>query len=356
MPEAIWIDRDDELRVLAEVLVAQPWIGIDTEFMRERTFYPRLCLLQISAGDRVWCVDTLCGLDLGALLPALTGKSVRKVIHAARQDLEAFYVAAQHIVAPVFDTQIAAACAGLKPQVGYADLANSLLGVTLAKGQTRTDWSRRPLSRAQLEYAADDVVYLGDIAARLEDRLRELGREHWVSEDCALLENPALYATDPALAWERLRGIAQLSPQPRARARIIAAWRENVARERNLPRSWVLPDTAIFDIAHADPAAPGDSLPPGLFEALRDAAGARTGSNAPDDAPAQESRPTAEQKALIERLARIVDARAAELSVSAEILAPRGELKALALGKRDGHALHGWRREVIGDLLLEALR
>lgn len=351
MPEAIWIDRDDELRTMAEVLAAQPWIGIDTEFMRERTFYPRLCLLQISAGDQVWCVDTLCGLDLGALLPALTGKSVRKVIHAARQDLEAFYVAAQHIVAPVFDTQIAAACAGLKPQVGYADLARSLLDVTLAKGQTRTDWSRRPLSRAQLEYAADDVVYLGDIASRLGGRLRELGREHWVREDCALLENPALYESDPAFAWERLRGIAQLPPKPRARARAIAAWRETVARERNLPRSWVMPDTAIFDIAHADPAAPNDSLPAGLFEALRDAAG----TGASDDAPAQESRPSAEQKALIERLTRIVDARAAELSVSAEILAPRGELKAFALGKRDGHALRGWRRGVIGDLLLEGL-
>jgi ribonuclease D len=350
MPEAIWIDRDDELRAMADVLATQPWIGIDTEFMRERTFYPRLCLLQISAGDRVWCVDTLCGLDLSALLPALTGKSVRKVIHAARQDLEAFYVAAQHVIAPVFDTQIAAACAGLKPQVGYADLARSLLDVTLAKGQTRTDWSMRPLSRAQLEYAADDVLYLGDIASRLGERLRELGREHWVREDCALLENPALYESDPALAWERLRGIAQLPPRPRARARTIAAWREAVARERNLPRSWVMPDTAIFDIAYADPAAPGDSLPAGLLEALQ---GASTG--APDDAPAQESRPTTEQKALIERLARIVDARAAELSVSAEILAPRGELKALALGKRECHALQGWRRAVIGELLLEAL-
>jgi ribonuclease D len=364
MPDAIWIDRNHELPALARHLESQPWIGVDTEFLRERTFFPKLCLLQLSADSRIWCVDTLRGGSLEPLVPSLTAQRTRKVIHAARQDLEAFYLTTKRVISPVFDTQIAAACIGLKPQVGYADLVKTLLDVTLTKGQTRTDWSKRPLTRAQLDYAADDVLYLGEIAARLALRLRQLGREHWVLEDCLALEDPRLYEPDPEQAWARLRGLAQLAPVPRARAKVIAMWREKLARERDLPRSWIIPDAAIFDIAQSNPstrAALGalHSVPPtlnaafaaGLLDALR---GASDGELT-DREPGQDLRPTAEQKALIERLAKTVDARAADLGVSAEILAPRGELKALAMGQRQVHSLTGWRRQEIGDKLLESL-
>lgn len=364
MPDAIWIDHSDELDSLARTLEAQEEIGLDTEFLRERTFFPKLCLLQLSAAGQIWCVDTLKVGSLDALMPALTAPRARKLIHAARQDLEALYLTAQRVVSPVFDTQIAAACTGMKPQVGYAELVKTLLDVTIPKGQTRTDWSKRPLTPAQLEYAADDVLYLGAVAVELQRRLQELGREHWVREDCLDLEERRLYEPDPSQAWERLRGIGQLASAPRARAKAIAVWRERVARERDLPRAWILPDAAIFSIAHANPATPAaleavqqlnEKFAAALLAVLADSKADPT-----DLEPMQDARPTPEQKVLLERLAKVVDARAAELQVSAEVLAPRGELKALALGTladslRDTRAFRGWRREQIGTRLLAVI-
>jgi ribonuclease D len=355
MPDAIWIDRQDQLAALARALEPQEWIGVDTEFLRERTFFPKLCLLQVAAGGQVWCVDTLRVGSLNALMPSLTAPASRKVIHAARQDLEAVYLSAKRVMTPVFDTQIAAGCIGLKPQVGYAELVKTLLDVAIPKGQTRTDWSKRPLTREQLEYAADDVLYLGDVANRLLLKLRELKREHWVAEDCAALEDDRLYEPDPAQAWVRLRGLSQLSPASRGRAKAIAVWREKIARSRDLPRAWILSDPAIFSVAEGAAPPLNDNLAASLMSALEDSV-----DDMPDSAPSQDARPTPEQKAVIDRLGKIVDARAAELQVSAEILAPRGELKALAMGTRarairESHALTGWRRDEIGLRLLEAL-
>lgn len=360
MPDAIWIDRSDQLPALARELESQQSIGLDTEFLRERTFFPKLCLLQLSAAGRIWCIDTLRVGSLEPLMSALTAAGTQKLIHAARQDLEAVYLGTKKILSPVFDTQIAAACTGLKPQIGYAELVKTLLDVIVPKGQTRTDWSKRPLTREQLEYAADDVLYLGEVSALLTERLRSLGRMQWASEDCSSLEDLELYEPDISKSWQRLRGVAQLQPHSRARAKAVAAWRERVARERDLPRSWVLADTAIFSIAHAAPtdAAALEAVQPlnerfaaGVLEALREAEAAPL----EDTEPSQDSRPTPEQKALIERLNKVVDVRAAQLEVSAEVLAPRGELKALALGRRDLPALAGWRRPEIGEALLAAL-
>src|SRR3984893_10012658 len=174
MPDAIWIDRDDELPALARTLESQAWIGVDTEFLRERTFFPKLCLLQLAADGQIWGVDTLRIGSLDPLMPAL----------------EAVYLSAKRVMSPVFDTQIAAGCIGLKPQVGYAELVKTLLDVSVPKGLTRTDWSKGAVERAQLESAAGHASYLGDVAEHLSGRLRELGREHWAAEDCAALENP----------------------------------------------------------------------------------------------------------------------------------------------------------------------
>jgi len=364
MPDAIWVDRNDELKTLARMLEPHSIIGVDTEFLRERTFFPKLCVLQLAAGGGIWCIDTLQGGSLDPLVPALTAPRTRKIIHAARQDLEAFYLTTKRVISPVFDTQIAAACVGLKPQVGYAELVNTLLEISIPKGQTRTDWSKRPLTSEQLDYAADDVLYLGEIAERLAARLSELGRESWVLEDCAMLEDPRLYEPDPAQAWERLRGIRQLDAAPRARARSLAIWREKLARERDLPRAWIIPDAAIFAVAQANPAsraalgalhAMPDNFNDAFAASLLRVLHAESTIPVTDLEPGQESRPTPEQKALVERLAKIVDSRAAELAVHPELLAPRGELKALAMGKRDTHALSGWRRREIGDRLLEVL-
>jgi ribonuclease D len=305
-------------------------------------------------------VDTLRVGPLDPLMPVLSAAAGRKLIHAARQDMEAVYLTSKKILSPVFDTQIAAACAGLKPQIGYAELVKTLLDVTLPKGQTRTDWSKRPLTAEQLEYAADDVRYLGAIAANLTERLVKLERMHWVVEDCLDLENLEHYEPDLSKSWQRLRGIAQLEPKTRARARAIAIWRERLARERDLPRSWILADASVFTVAHA---APQDAAALEAVQPLNERFAAsllKTLSEIADQAlvdlePAQEGRPTPEQKALIERLNKVVDARAAELKVSAEVLATRGEIKAIAMGNRDTAALSGWRAGEIGDRLLQAL-
>jgi|SRR5579859_7039675 len=364
MPDAIWIGRGEPLASLAHILTTHASIGLDTEFLRERTFFPKLCLLQLAAAGMVWCVDTLRAGELEALVAPLTAATPRKVIHAARQDLEAFYLTVKRVISPVFDTQIAAGCVGLKPQIGYAELVKTLLGVELTKGQTRTDWSKRPLSADQLKYAADDVRYLNEIAERLTERLKSLGRERWAAEDCAALADAKLYEPDSERAWRRLRGLNQLPPPARPRARALAVWREQAARGRDLPRGWIVDDAGIFKLAVANPDSReaisaalslprpmNEGLAHGLLEALR--------RSPPEDAAEREivrdPRPTPEQRALIDRLAGVVDAQAAALDVSAEILAPRGELKALALGARDVPSLAGWRREQVGERLLTVL-
>jgi ribonuclease D len=364
MPDAIWIDRESDLADLAGELGGHDAIRVDTEFLRESTFFPQLCVVQLGAGEHIWCIDALACRNLAPLLPALTSALQPKIIHAARQDLEAIHLHSGAIVGPVFDTQIAAGCVGMKPQIGYAELAQVLLGVTVPKGQTRTDWSRRPLSAAQLTYAAEDVLYLGTIAARLGARLAELGRTAWALEDCAALSDPTAFTADPARAWERLRGLAQLDPVPRQRARELCLWREREARSRDLPRSWIMTDAALLEAAQANPATatalrrllalPEDfpaALADGAIAALQD--GSRQAPQ--DQEPARDARLTPEQKSLVEKLARIVDARAAALAFNAEILAPRGELKALATGSRATPCLEGWRRDVIGTELLAAL-
>jgi ribonuclease D len=364
MPDAIWIGRGEPLASLAQTLTTNASIGLDTEFLRERTFFPKLCLLQLAAAGSVWCVDTLHSGELEALVPPLTAASPRKVIHAARQDLEAFYLTLKRVISPVFDTQIAAGCVGLKPQIGYAELVKTLLGVELTKGQTRTDWSKRPLSADQLKYAADDVRYLNEIAERLTERLKSLGRERWAAEDCAALADTKLYEPDSERAWRRLRGLNQLPPSAQARARALAVWREQAARGRDLPRGWIVDDAGIFKLAAANPGsreaiAAALSLPrpmnEGLADGLLEALRRSPPDEAADRALVRDSRPTPEQRALIDRLAGVVDAQAAALGVSAEILAPRGELKALALGERDVPSLAGWRRNEVGERLLAAI-
>ena len=205
------------------------------------------------------------------------------------------------------------------------------------------------------------MLYLESIAQELNARLQKLGREHWVREDCLALEERRLYEPDPSQAWERLRGIGQLAPEPRARSKALAVWREKLARERDLPRAWILSDAALFSIAQANPATAAalnevqpmnEKFAATLLDAL---ARSSNGADLQDLAPGQDARPTPEQKALLADLSQVVDARAAELEVSAEVLAPRGELKALAMGRRDTHALTGWRLQEIGTRLLAAI-
>ena len=227
------------------------YLCIDTEFIRERTYYPELCLLQVADGDRSWCIDPLSIGDLRPFLNLCKNSAIVKVLHSARQDLEIFFQLMQTVPGPVFDTQLAAALSGHGEQVSYAFLVKELLGVELDKSQTRTDWSRRPLSRAQIDYALNDVVYLTPLKEKLTEELSGLGRLEWFEEDSVMLADANTYHVRPEHAWQKVKGIGNLELTGFQRAAVLAEWREQVAQTKNLPRTWVLKDPAIIAIAEA---------------------------------------------------------------------------------------------------------
>lgn len=355
-------DTAEAVTDLAAHLASHDAIGLDTEFLRERTYRAELCLVQVSAADDAVCVDPIAVPRLDGLAGPLTADGVVKVMHASRQDLEVL-LPAVGLVRPVFDTQIAAALAGFAAQVGYAELVRRLLGVELPKAHTRTDWSRRPLAPEQIEYALDDVRHLIPLKLALEERLGQLGRLAWLAEELSGLEDARALATDPEEAWRRLKGLRGLDPGRERLARGLAAWRERHAMERNRPRGWILDDAALREIIVRVPRSL-DALqaiaevPAGVMrhsggELLACIAAAQV----PDPAPALDtrSRPDPAKSALVKKLATLTQAVAGELGISPEVLATRRDLERLADGGRELASLAGWRRAVIGERLLSAL-
>lgn len=350
---------------LAEIcarLGAQPRIGLDTEFLRERTYYARLCLVQLAAPQEAVCVDPLASGQLAPLAALLAAPGTLKVMHASRQDLEVLYPLAG-LTRPVFDTQIAASLAGFPAQVGYAELARRLLKRELAKSHTRTDWSRRPLSREQIEYALDDVRYLLPIAAELEARLARLGRLGWLAEELAGLEDRRDFVTEPGEAWQRLRGLRGLDPGRERLARELAAWRERRALDLDRPRGWILEDGPLREIVMRVPRTAAQlaaipELPAGVVKhSGAELLACVAAAGIPDPAPPAPGRPQSDpqRNALVRKLGAITQAVAAELEVVPEVLATRRDLEQLADGRRDGAVLRGWRGAVLGARLLAAL-
>jgi len=363
MRDATLVTTPDQLGTAVFRLQGAGRLAVDTEFMRERTYHPQLCLVQVASDADCYLVDPLAGLDLSPLFAVLADRGKLKILHAARQDLEVLLLSGGFVPAPVFDTQVAAALLGLPPQAGYAELVARQLGHSIDKGQTRTDWSRRPLSAAQLAYAADDVHHLLQLHADLAAALEARGRATWHAEDCAALDDPALYRTEPEDAWQRLKGIGRLRPREQAVARALAGWREQRALDSDKPRGWILADEPLLALATLAPATTAEleqvrSLPPSVVRkrgdellALIAAARDSVGDAAPSSPP---PRPTPEQTNRIGRLQQRVRDEAAGLGISPEVLATRRDVEALVLGPPEGSALmHGWRREAIGTRLLE---
>jgi len=339
--------------------------AIDTEFMRESTYSPQLCLVQVASDSDCYLVDPLAGLELAPLFEAFADRAKPKILHAARQDLEVILNASGQVPGPVFDTQVAAALLGLPPQVGYADLVARQLGHSIDKAQTRTDWSRRPLSQAQLAYAADDVHHLLQLHTELVAALESRGRAGWNAEECTALEDPGLYRTDPADAWRRLKGLGRLRPAEQAVARALAGWREQRAISSDKPRGWILSDEALYALATMAPATTGDleqvrALPPATVRKRGDELLAliRTARESARDvahAPAPQ-RPTPEQTQRIGRLQQRLKDVATGLEISPEVLATRRDVEGMVLGSPEqSPLLRGWRRDVIGLQLVELL-
>jgi ribonuclease D len=350
------------LAQVCEQLKAANAIGLDTEFMRERTYFAQLCLLQLSVDDDAFCIDTLALRDLSALRASMGAAQVPKVLHAARQDLEVLSPATGPVIG-LFDTQVAAALIGLPAQVGYAELVQRLLSTSLHKTETRTDWSRRPLSHAQLAYALDDVRYLLPLRDRLRQRLEQLGRWGWFEQEMAELDAIGSFEADPQQAWRRFKGLVDLDPERQRLVCALAAWREQRAISADRPRNWILPDAALRDIvlraprtlAQLEAATP---LPEGILNhsgpqilAVIEAA------QLPDRlAPLpQRRRPDPATTEAVRKLSQLAQQIGRELGIAPEILATRREMERLVSGARDGAVLAGWRREVIGERLLGAL-
>jgi ribonuclease D len=257
VPASLLVTDPAQLTDATASFAGLPAIALDTEFMRERTYYARLCLLQLAGRGRIALVDPLAITDLSPVAALLGDTAQVKILHAARQDLEVLYPLLGGVAAPVFDTQIAAALLGHPAQMGYGELVAKITGIVLTKGHARTDWARRPLSPEQLHYAADDVRHLETLRDELGTRLDALGRLPWLQEDCRALQDPALYVTEPERAWQRFKGADRLVPQERAALRALAAWREARAMRRNLPRGWILTDETLRDAARLRPALLG---------------------------------------------------------------------------------------------------
>ncbi len=339
-------------------------IALDTEFMREDTYFPILCLVQVCSADMLFCVDALALERPAAVAGLFRGPRRTIVLHAAHQDLEMFFQETGELPVSLFDTQIAAAMTGFDAQISYAQLVRELLDVELDKSQTRTDWRRRPLSEAQLEYAADDVRYLAQIQPLLAQRLEALDRTSWHQQECARMLRPATYTADPANAWRRIKGLGRLDPDARARARRLAAWREREAIERNRPRQWIFRDRLILELARQCPGtrnelAEIDGLPESVArrytETLIGLLAAPVETEEAVEIEAAVAPLTREQRELAKALRACLSASAEEHQIGAGLLANRVDLENLARGRRDLDVLEGWRREVAGKALLALL-
>lgn len=360
-----YIDRSDQLPALCQLILGEPWIALDTEFLREKTYYPKFCLLQIAAPGWVACVDPLAIADLSPLFEALYNPGIVKVLHSCRQDLEIFFQIAGKIPKPIFDTQIAAPLLGFQENPGYAMLVSSFLNINLSKAHTRTDWSERPLSADQIQYAADDVIYLCKIYRMMCEQLEKLGRLNWLESDFELLDNPELYQLSPENAWLKIRGKNKLTGRQLSILQSLSEWRETTAQSENKPRNWLFPDEMLLELAKLQPISIGElSKIRNIHERSVNRYGkiiceliesARQRPPKPLQDKEQPTKKTQHHEAILDVMSAIVRIRAEENSLNPIILATRKDLEQLLFGDENGLLLHGWRYNMAGRELLAIL-
>lgn len=362
----MYISDSEALVELVSALRKAPAVAVDTEFMRERTYYARLCLIQLASDDVCAIVDPLAIEDLSALEDLMTDPDVVKIFHAGSQDLEIFFRLLNKATSPVFDTQVAATLAGFPQQVGYAPLVKEVLGVALDKGDTYTDWAKRPLSDTQVEYALNDVRYLPEVYRRLTAELDREARLSWLSADFRRMENPATYECLASEQWRRVKRVSSLNRRQLAVAREVAAWRETEAQRRDIPKRWVVGDESVIEIARRGPRTAeelagirgvSDKVGRTAQTALLDAVA--TGLQVPDaELPsiAKRRRVQGDVDGSVDLMIALVRARARQHGVAMPLLASRDDLERLAAGDREtSPLLEGWRRTMVGDELVALL-
>ena len=372
------ITETDALAEICRDYASADFVAVDTEFMRERTYWPILCLVQLGRPqfenetnedwerDGAVIVDPMAdGISLEPLFTLMADDAVTKVFHAARQDVEIFHNLAGKVPTPLYDTQVAGMVCGFGDQVGYETLVRSICKASLDKSSRFTDWSRRPLSEKQLRYALGDVTHLRQIYRTLSDRVASADRKKWVQEEMALLANPETYVTEPEDAWKRLK-LKSPAPKLFVAARALAAWREEEAQRRNVPRNRVIKDDALMELAASRPndleslsksrLLTRENRNGDAARAILSALAEMKAGNAPlPPKQKQPKRPDAGQSALAELLRTLLRAKAAEADVATRLIASAADLDRLAMEKdpEDLPALQGWRRAVFGE---DALR
>jgi ribonuclease D len=354
------ITKSDELAALVERLAKQPFIAVDTEFMRENTYWPILCLIQVASPEEAAAIDPLADIDLKPLLDLMVAnEDVLKVFHAGGQDLEIIHNLTGKVPHPLFDTQIAAMALGHGEQIGYSNLIESLLGHSLDKGARFTDWSRRPLDKRQIDYAIADVTHLATVFPRMVEKLRRNGRGTWLDEEMERLADPSSFAFDPQDAWKRLK-MPSRNPAVLGRLRAVAAWRETEARSKDLPRGRIMKDDTLGELVLHPPKTQDDlgrtrGLSAGwrnndigarLMAALENAKPLEA-HELPDREPRRPG--LTKDGALVSDLLKLLlKIRAKESGVAAKLIARADDLEALAAGARDLNILKGWRYEEFG--------
>jgi len=361
------ITDTETLENLCERLARSDFVTVDTEFMRENTYWPDVCLFQVANTEEAAAIDPKAdGIDLTPLMNLLVNNEhVLKVFHAGGQDIEIIFNLTGGTPHPMFDTQVAAMALGLGEQVGYQNLVESLLGHHLDKGARFTDWARRPLDKRQLDYAIGDVTHLAELFPKMLERLKRTGRGQWLDQEMERIADPANYLNDPALAWKRVK-VQTRRPDALGRLKALAAWRELEARSKNLPRGRIMKDETMADIAVHPPASQealgnvrglsaawrGNDIGARMMEALASAE-----PLAPSELPAREDRGPGLGKdgALVADLLKLLlKIKAKESNVAPRLIAKAEELEQLAAGRREGLSIMaGWRFEEFGQDALD---
>lgn len=354
------------LAAACERLATHEFVTVDTEFLRETTYYPKLCLIQMASSEEIVLVDPLAeGMDLAPFFALMADERVVKVFHAARQDLEIIWTQGKVIPKPLFDSQVAAMVCGYGEQVSYESLASGLAGAKIDKSSRFTDWARRPLTEAQLTYAAADVTHLRIVYEKLMARIEKSDRMSWVADEMAILNNPKTYEIEPEEAWMRVKARIR-KPVERAILIELAAWREREAQSRDVPRGRILKDDGLAEIAVAQPKSVEDlsrlrAIPNG-FERSRAGgdileAVARGKARDPATIPAFEQERGGGSGALVQLLKVLLQSVSERNHVAAKLIATAEDIDRLA-AKPEGDmpVLQGWRGEIFGQIALKLIR
>lgn len=361
----LYIDDHEALLKFCDTIKDAKLLILDTEFIREKTYRARLCLIQIATDDVIACIDPITIDDISPLMAIIHDSNKLKVLHAARQDYEIFYDLDKKLPRPLFDTQLAASLLGYGDQVGYGALVNKVLSVQLDKAHTRTDWSKRPLSKAQIRYASDDVYYLRQLYPLLKKQLVEQGREDWLDDEFQALCEPDLYITHPEQAWKKVKGINRLRPRQLAAAKNIAQWREERAIKSDKPRRWILADdillaaaqlmpknisqlNSIVNIKKSTVENSGEDIINCIQDALKLA----------DNELPQVTKPkrlSADQEVIADLLMTQLKLIANEQNISPANIASRKTIEKVIYGEKDIPLLTGWRYHLAGQKIKQLL-